>query len=74
MLDASALRELLTNGTSPLYLGPGSPVNSAWGREGFKTSSNNLTQTGYWFNKANWATTTSVAANAARSRPLGYDG
>ncbi len=43
---------------SPLYLGTGAPANSAWGRSGFKTSTNNLSQTGYWFNTAYWSTTT----------------
>lgn len=32
-------------------------MNSAWGRPGFKASSNNLLTTGNWFNKAAWATT-----------------
>jgi hypothetical protein len=45
--------------TSPLYIGPGDPTNSAWGRPGFKTNSANLTVKGNWFNTADWSTTTS---------------
>ncbi len=45
--------------TSPLYIGPGDPTQSAWGRNGFKSSSNNLTATGNWFNTANWVKATS---------------
>ncbi len=41
--------------TSPVYEGAGTPANSAWGRGGFKTSSNNLTATGNWFNTSQWA-------------------
>jgi hypothetical protein len=41
--------------TIPVYEGSGSPANSAWGRGGFRTSSNTLTQTGNWFNTALWA-------------------
>ncbi len=50
--------------TSPLYLGPGAPSNSAWGRSGFKSSSKNLTGTGNWFNTADWSSTTAVSASA----------
>jgi len=50
--------------TSPLYLGPGEPSNSAWGRSGFKSSSKNLTGTGNWFNTGDWSTTTAVSASA----------
>ena len=42
--------------TSPVFEGTGSPANAAWGRGGFKTSSNNLTTTGNWFNTTQWAT------------------
>jgi Carboxypeptidase regulatory-like domain len=52
------------SGTSPLYLGPGDPSNSAWGRPGFKASTTNLTTTGNWFNKADWSTTTAVLPTA----------
>ena len=45
--------------TSPLYLGPGDPSNSGWGRPGFKANSKDLTQQGNWFNTADWSTTTS---------------
>jgi hypothetical protein len=41
----------------PLYIGPGTPANSAWGRPGFKSNSANLTKTGNWFNTADWSTT-----------------
>jgi hypothetical protein len=43
-------------GTTPVYEGSGSPANSAWGRDGFRTSSKTLTQTGNWFNTALFAT------------------
>ena len=42
-------------GTMPVYVGGGSPANSAWGRGGFRTSSGTLTKTGNWFNTADWA-------------------
>jgi hypothetical protein len=42
--------------TAPVYEGGGTPANSAWGRGGFKANSNNLTQTGNWFNTSQWAT------------------
>jgi hypothetical protein len=45
--------------SAPLYIGPGSPANSAWGRQGFKSNSSNLTTAGNWFNTANWVTKTS---------------
>jgi hypothetical protein len=48
----------------PLYLGSGSPANSAWGRAGFKASSKNLTTTGNWFNKADWSTTTATSVTS----------
>jgi hypothetical protein len=41
--------------TSPVYEGASSPVGAAWGRGGFKTSSNNLTTTGNWFNTSQFA-------------------
>ncbi len=50
--------------TGPLYLGTGSPANSAWGRGGFKASSGNLTTTGTWFNKADWSTTTATTVTS----------
>ena len=42
--------------TGPVWEGGGSPAKAAWGRGGFKTSSNNLTATGNWFNTGLWAT------------------
>jgi Carboxypeptidase regulatory-like domain len=42
--------------TSPVYEGTGTPANSAWGRGGFRTSSNTLTTTGNWFDTSQWAT------------------
>lgn len=42
--------------TSPVYTG-GNPVNSAWGRSGYKASASPGVA-GYWFNKANWVTKT----------------
>jgi hypothetical protein len=44
-------------GTMPVYVGSGSPANSAWGRDGFRSSSKDLTQTGNWFNTGLWART-----------------
>ena len=41
--------------TLPVFVGSGSPATSAWGRGGFRSSSNSLTQTGNWFNTAQWA-------------------
>lgn len=43
--------------TSPVYTGS-NPVNSAWGRGGYKKSIQ-PGQAGYWFNIANWLTNTS---------------
>jgi hypothetical protein len=43
--------------SSPVYEGTGTPANSAWGRPGFKTSTNDLTKQGTWFNTALWAHT-----------------
>ena len=45
--------------SAPLYTGPGTPANSAWGRPGFKANSKDLTQAGNWFNTANWVSKTS---------------
>lgn len=45
---------LQTSGTSlPVYTGPGNPGSAAWGRNGFKNSSN-----GTWFNTGYFATST----------------
>ena len=49
--------------SSPVYEGTGSPADSAWGRPGFKSSSNNLTQTGNWFNIAQWARTAGTGSS-----------
>jgi hypothetical protein len=49
--------------TSPLYIGPGDPSNSGWGRPGFKANSNNLTAQGNWFNTAYWSTKTAPAGS-----------
>jgi hypothetical protein len=43
------------SGTNPVYEGAGSPANAAWGRGGFKTSSNQLTTTGNWFDVSQFA-------------------
>jgi len=45
-----------STGTGPVWEGGGSPASAAWGRGGYKTSSNNLTTTGNWFNTTLWAT------------------
>ncbi len=73
---------LQTSGTSlPVYLGPGTPVSSAWGRPGFKASS-----TRTWFNTANFATTTGSSSSTGqqaglygtqyqiRTMPIRFDG
>ncbi len=73
---------LQTSGTSlPVYLGPGTPTSAAWGRQGFKASSN-----GTWFNTANFATTTGSSSSTGqqaglygtqyqvRNLPIRYDG
>jgi hypothetical protein len=45
---------LQTSGTTlPVYIGPGTPGSAAWGRQGFKNSSN-----GTWFNTDYFATST----------------
>jgi len=57
---------LATSGTtSPLYLGS-NPVNSAWGRPGYKSSITAPGSAGNWFNTANWVTTTSTTATSGR--------
>jgi hypothetical protein len=57
---------LATSGTtSPLYLGS-NPVNSAWGRPGYKSSITTPGSAGNWFNTANWVTTTSTTATSGR--------
>jgi hypothetical protein len=68
---------------NPLYIGPGGPANSAWGRSGFKSSSQNLTTTGNWFNTGDWSTTTAttqtsgvvagVTPNAYQIRTMGIN-
>ncbi len=53
---------LQTSGTSlPVYLGPGNPGSAAWGRQGFKNSSN-----GTWFNTSLFATTTGSSSSTGQ--------
>jgi Carboxypeptidase regulatory-like domain len=57
---------LATSGTtSPLYLGS-NPVDSAWGRSGYKKSIASPTSAGNWFNTTNWVTTTSTTATSGK--------
>jgi hypothetical protein len=57
---------LATSGTtSPLYLGA-NPVDSAWGRSGYKRSISAPGTAGNWFNTANWVQTTSTTATSGR--------
>ena len=57
---------LATSGTSsPLYLGS-NPVDSAWGRSGYKKSIASAGSAGNWFNTANWVTTTSTTATSGK--------
>ena len=56
---------LQTSGTSlPVFLGPGNPGSSAWGRNGFKNSSN-----GTWFNTSQLGDDTLAAARRQASSP-----
>ncbi|GGA68285.1 hypothetical protein GCM10011507_19750 [Edaphobacter acidisoli] len=52
-----------TGSSLPIYLGTGSPSNSAWGRSGYKKSISGPGNPGNWFNTADWATTTSKATS-----------
>jgi hypothetical protein len=57
---------LATSGTtSPLYLGA-NPVDSAWGRSGYKKSITSPGSAGNWINTANWVTTTSTTATSGK--------
>jgi hypothetical protein len=57
---------LATSGTTgPLYLGT-NPVDSAWGRSGYKKSISSPGSAGNWFNTANWVTTTSTTATSGK--------
>jgi len=61
--DPAALQ---TSGTSlPVYLGPGNPGSAAWGRKGFKSSSN-----GTWFNTSYFATTTGSSTSTGQQPGL----
>lgn len=72
---------LQTSGTTlPVYTGPGTPVNAAWGRQGFKSSS-----TLSWFNTSYFATKTGSTSstglqpglygtqNQIRTMPIRFD-
>jgi hypothetical protein len=51
-----------TGSSLPVFLGS-NPVDSAWGRSGYKKSISGANTAGNWFNTANWATTTSNATS-----------
>jgi hypothetical protein len=57
---------LQTSGTSlPVYLGPGTPATAAWGRQGFKGSSN-----GTWFNTSYFVTKTGSTSSTGQQPGL----
>ncbi|MCU1323443.1 MAG: hypothetical protein JWM43_3092 [Acidobacteriaceae bacterium] len=55
--------------TSPLYNGV-NPVDSAWGRSGYKKSIAKPGVAGFWFDRSNWLQTTSGCATAVCSNVL----
>jgi hypothetical protein len=57
---------LQTSGTSlPVFLGSGNPGSAAWGRQGFKNSSNDT-----WFNTSDFATTTGSSTSSGQQPGL----